>query len=132
MANKQQPPQSKTRRPEPTNERSWTAWVLSFPRPVRMGIVFISILLMAFALQQVWGEMALRVVIDSTILSLVTWLIAGVSLAMYIAGYVYIIGMPGTTPPAGKPQTIYLLLTAILFVTSLGWIIARTAEALGE
>lgn len=132
MANKSQPPQSKTRRPEPESGRSWTAWVLSLPRIVRMGIVFLSILLMAFALQQVWGEMALRIVIDSGVLMLGTWLIAGVSLAMYIAGYVYIIGMPGTTPPAGRPQAVYLLLTAILFVTSLGWVIARTAEVLGE
>lgn len=126
---KKQPRANKTRQPVP-ERRSITERILSWPRYSRMGIVILGVITLAFALQAVTGELYTRFFDTTAALSTISWIVAVVCLGMYMAGYVFIVGMPGTPPPSGRPQSIYLLITAVLIGVSILWIIARTAGAL--
>jgi hypothetical protein len=128
--NKTRQPANKTRQPALVARRSLTARVMALPRLHRTLLVFAGVLTLAFALWQVLGELYPRLFISMMPLSTLTWIVAAAALSMYMAGFVYIIGMPGVTPQAGRAQSIYLLTTVILFVLSLLWLVIRTAGAL--
>ncbi len=132
MASNTREPSNKTRRPNQAPRRTITGRVMSMPRYGRMAIVFFGVLIMAFSLQQLVGELYTRIFSDTVAMSTVSWIVAAICLSVYMAGYVYIIGMPGATPPAGRPQTIYLLTITTLAVVSSTWMIVRAAGALVE
>lgn len=121
---------SKTRQPVRVR-RSFTERVMSWPRYGRMALVILGVVTLAFALQGVVGELYTRFFDTTAALSTISWIVAAVCLGMYMAGYVFVVGTPGATPEAGRPQTIYLIITFVLVTISIVWFIARTASALG-
>lgn len=132
MASKTRQPPNKTRRPDQTPRLTMTQRVMSWPRYIRMLVVFVGVLVLAFSLQQVMGELYLRAFSETFTLSTISWIVAAICLSMYMAGYVFVIGMPGSTPPAGRAQTIYLTVILVLGAVSSIWMIVRAAGALAE
>lgn len=132
MTNKAPLPPNKTRRPAATAQPTMTERVMALPRLGRTLIVFLGVLIMAFAISNVVGEFYARAFATTVFDQAIFWIVAVFCLGMYAAGYVYIIGIPGVTPAVGRAQTIYLTVVAVLTAVSLVWLIVRGAGAMIE
>lgn len=132
MASKTRRPENKTRQPASTPRRSITQRIMDWSRTARTGVVMVSVLVFAFALMQVLGELYTRTFLSSLPFSSMTWIVVVACLAVYFVGYVYIIGTPGVKPQASRAQTIFLLVMVVLAAISVVWLIVRTIGAVAE
>ncbi len=123
---------NKTRQPAQLPRRSMTQRVMALPRLARTVIVFAGVLVMAFAMTNVVGELYARAFSTTIFNQAIYWIVAIICLGMYMAGYVFIIGIPGVPPPAGRAQSIYLLAVFVLAGLSIIWMVMRAASALPE
>jgi hypothetical protein len=127
-----QPRRSKTLQPNSSSRRSLTERVMALPRAGRTAIVFLGVLTIAFAMTSVVGELYARAFNATIFDQTVYWIVAVICLGMYMAGYVYIIGIPGAAPAPGRTQSIYLVTIFALAVLSLVWLLVRGAGAMAE
>lgn len=103
---------------------------MAWPRYSRMGLVFVSVMALALALQTVTDEIYLRYFYEGGLSSTPTWIVAIVCISMYLAGYVLIIGTPGGKPTPGRVQTWYIVTSFTVIVVSILWLVLRTLFAL--
>jgi hypothetical protein len=105
---------------------------MSWPRYGRMAVVFASVLVLALLLQPIVDTVYLNYFYQQGVSSteLPAWIVAIVCLSLYMAGYVFIIGTPRTPPEVGRPQRLYVMITAILIVICLLWLIAQLVTGL--
>lgn len=132
MASKTRQPPNKTRRPDQTPRKPFATRVMSLSRAGRMVVVGVSVLIFAFAMWNVVSALYVRIFPTTIFDPAIIWIVTGLCLGMYLAGYVYIIGTPGETPTAGRAQTVYLLVTALLLIVSIVWFIVQATGAVAE
>ncbi|MBK9122887.1 MAG: hypothetical protein IPM16_07155 [Chloroflexi bacterium] len=120
---------NKTHRPEDRPRFSLTERVMAWPRYGRMGLVFVSVLALALALQTVADEIYIRLFYTGEQSTASTWVVAIICLSMYMAGYVFVIGTPGIKPQVGRIQKLYIVTSFSVIIVSVLWLVLRTVSA---
>lgn len=101
------------------------ARLLALPRPARMLLAAVPALAVVLIVQPVVDSIYLRFFFNDTTIGIPAWLIAGLSVLMYFAGWVFLVGMPGTTPERSRGLTLYLIVSILLVILTPSVYIAR-------
>jgi hypothetical protein len=104
-----------TRKPEHTPS-GWIDRLLRLPRPVRVLLAALPAVAVALLVQPVIDSIYLRFFFDEATLAAPAWLIALLATLMYFAGWVFLVGMPGSPPLRSRGLTLYLIVTAAVFI----------------
>jgi hypothetical protein len=103
------------RKPEHT-PTGWIDRLLRLPRPVRVLLAALPAVAVALLVQPVIDSIYLRFFFDEATLAAPAWLIALLATVMYFAGWVFLVGTPGSPPVQSRGLTLYLIVTAGVFI----------------
>ncbi len=113
--------------------RTLTERVMAWPRLARMGVVFAGAMALALLLMPTIDDLFFR--LTGLFVGQSPWptyIVLAACMGLYLAGYIYIIGLPGNPPPPARPQTIYLRIVIIILIVTLLWYTALMLSISGD
>lgn len=118
---------------KPSTRQTLVERVMAWPRLARMGVVFAGAMALALLLMPLIDDLFFR--LTGLFVGQSPWptyIVLAMCMGLYLAGYVYVIGLPGNPPPAGRAQTIYLRIVAAILFATLLWYAALILSVSGE
>ena len=102
--------------------------VLTMPRVIRMIIAIIPALAAVFLVQPVVDTLYLRFFFTTETRMIPALILAAVAVAMYFAGWVFVVGIPGEEPKITRGLIWYLSLSAAIILLGISRVLFIMAE----
>lgn len=99
----------------PARDRRFVTRVLSLPRPARILLAALPAVALVALLQPMVDLIYLRLFFNETTVQLPAWILAAFGLAMYFAGWMFLVGLPGDDMTQKRGAVLYLALSIMIF-----------------